>query len=135
MEVVFSQLKVMGFGEFISLVFQSLYIYDYLDNRGFVSISLVLLTVIITVLLILGLIYLTVQTLRMKKNITAMGTVLGQEGEVVKLLDDFGKKGWISIYGENWKFRSKKALKVGYLVKVIKYKKMSLIVEKIEEDI
>ena len=131
---LFFSFTIMGFGEFISLVFQSLYLYDYLEDRGLMSWSLIIVVVIVSALLLFGLIYLLIQTLRMKRNITAMGTVLGEEGEVTELLNDFGKKGWISIYGENWKFRSKKPLKVGDLVKVVKHKKMDLIVEKISED-
>ena len=131
---LFFSFTLMGFGEFISLVYQSLYVYDYLEDRGLMSWSLIIVTVIISFLLLVGLIYLIVKTMRMKRNITAMGTVLGEEGEVTELLDDFGKKGWISIYGENWKFRSEKPLKVGDLVKVIKHKKMDLLVEKISEE-
>ena len=132
---LFFSFTMMGFGEFISLVFQSLYLYDYLEDRGFMSWSLVIFTVLMSLVLLVGLIYLTVKTLKMKRNITAMGTVLGEEGEVTELLDDLGKKGWISIYGENWKFRSEKPLKQGDLVKVIKHKKMDLIVEKITDDL
>ena len=70
----------------------------------------------------------------MKRDITMMATVLGQEGEVLELLDESGKSGWILIYGENWKFKSKETLKIGDTVKVIKNKKMLLYVQKIEED-
>ena len=70
----------------------------------------------------------------MKKDITMMATVIGQEGEVAELSDDFGKTGWILIYGENWRFKSAKPVKVGDTVKVIKNKKMNLLVEKIEEN-
>ena len=69
----------------------------------------------------------------MKRDITMMATVIGQEGEVTELLDDFGKIGWILIYGENWKFKSEKPVKVGDTVKVIKNKKMNLYVQKVEE--
>lgn len=131
---LFFSFTLMGFGEFISLVYQSLYVYDYLEGRGLMSWSLIIFTVITSVLLLVGLIYLIVKTMRMKRNFTAMGTVLGEEGEVTELLDDFGKKGWISIYGENWKFRSEKPLKVGDLVKVTRHKKMDLIVQKITDD-
>ena len=58
---------------------------------------------------------------------------MNQEGEVTEILDELGKKGWIIIHGENWKFRSEKALKVGDLVTVVKHKKMELTVEKISE--
>ena len=132
---LFFSFTMMGFGEFISLVFQSLYVYDYLEDRGLMSWSLIVVTALVSALLLVGLIYLIIKTVRMRRNITAMGTVLGEEGEVTELLDDLGKKGWISIYGENWKFRSEKPLKQGDLVKVTRHKKMDLIVEKITEDL
>ena len=69
----------------------------------------------------------------MKRDITMMATVIGQEGEVSELLDDFGKIGWVLIYGENWKFKSESPVKVGDTVKVIKNKKMRLYVEKVED--
>ena len=70
----------------------------------------------------------------MKRDITMMATVIGKEGEVIELLDDFGKAGWISIYGENWRFKSSEPVKTGDTVKVIKNKKMLLYVQKIEEE-
>ena len=123
----------MGLGEFLSIMLRSIYLFDYLEERGVMSFTLVVIVLLVTTLLLAWLVYLTVKTMRMKRNITAMGTVLNEEGEVTEILDDWGKKGWISIYGENWKFRSEKPLKVGDMVQVVKHKKMDLIVEKISE--
>ena len=67
----------------------------------------------------------------MKKESAMMSVVLGNEGEVVELLDDMGKTGWVSIYGENWRFISDKPLKLGDTVKAVKNRKMKLLVEKI----
>ena len=67
----------------------------------------------------------------MKKESAMMAVVLGQEGEVVELLDDEGKTGWVFIYGENWRFTSKIPLKVGDTVKAIKNRRMKLFVEKV----
>ena len=132
-EMFIPDFSLLGFGEVISLTLRSLYLFDSLEERGYLSLSFIIITFLIAGLLMFGLCYLVVQTVRMKRNITAMGTVLDQEGEVTEILDDFGKKGWIFIYGENWKYRSEKPLKVGDLVKVIKHKRMDLIVEKISE--
>ena len=69
----------------------------------------------------------------MKKDITMMATVIGQEADVEEISDDFGKAGWLSVYGENWKFKSEKPVKVGDTVKVIKSKRMMLYVQKVED--
>ena len=67
----------------------------------------------------------------MKKESAMMAVVLDQEGEVVELLDEEGKTGWVFINGENWRFTSNTPLKVGDTVKAVKNRRMKLIVEKI----
>ena len=119
-------------GETLILFFQSVYFLRSLDLGFYGLIGLnVLLWVVLAFFVYL--IYITVQTLRMKKEMLMMSSVIGKEGEVIEVTDDYGKEGWILIYGENWRFKSKNILKVGDLVKVTKNKKMKLIVEKIEE--
>ena len=119
----------MNFGETLSIVIKGLYLLDSMDLENYPW-FLVITIIILGLLLVAGLTYLIIRTLLMKRDFTAMGTVLGEEGEVTEILDDFGKRGWLLIYGENWKFRSEKALKVGDTVKAIKHKKMELIVQK-----
>ena len=133
-EIFVPSFGILGIGGAISFVLGSVYLFDPIEMGGYqLPLSLILVVSLIVSLLMLGACYLAVKTLRMTRNITAMGAVLSQEGEVTEILDDFGKKGWIIINGENWKFRCEKSLKVGDFVKVIKHKKMDLTVEKISE--
>ena len=133
-EMLVPSFGVLGIGGVISFILGSVYLFDPVEMGGYsLPLSLILTVSIIIGLLMFGACYLAVKTFRMKRDITAMGTVLFQEGEVTEILDDFGKKGWIIIHGENWKFRSEESLKVGDFVKVIRHKRMDLIVEKSSE--
>ena len=123
----------INFGDMISLFFKSVYFFNNLDFGSYTLFARIIF-VLITWIIIAGFLYLLLKTIFMKKDITMMATVIGQEGEVTELLDDFGKKGWVLIYGENWKFKSKMPVKVGDTVKVIKNKKMQLYIQKIEDD-
>ncbi len=134
MEMLIPSFGIFGVGGIVSFVLGSVYLFDPLETGGYsLPLPLILTASVIAGLLMFGACYLAVKTFRMKRNITAMGAVLSQEGEVTEILDDFGKKGWVVINGENWKFRSAKPLKVGDLVQAIKHKRMTLIVEKISE--
>ena len=133
-EMLVPSFGILGIGGIISFILGSVYLFDPVEMGGYsLPLPLILAVSIVIGLLMFGAGWLAVKTFRMKRNITAMGTVLAQEGEVTEILDDFGRKGWMIIHGENWKFRSEKSLKVGDLVQVIKHKKMDLIVEKISE--
>ena len=122
----------LNFGDTLSIVLKSLYLLDSMNLENYPWFSVITI-ITLSLLLLAGLVYLLVRTLLMKRDFTAMGAVLGEEGEVTEILDDFGKRGWLLIYGENWKFKSEKALKVGDTVKVIKHKKMDLIVQKVSD--
>ena len=119
-------------GDTLVLFFQSVYFLRSLNlgYYGGIAMSFFLLLVVIG---IIYLIYITIQTLRMKKDMLMMSSVYQEEGEVIEITDDYGKEGWIFIYGENWRFKSKNLLEAGDTVKVIKNKKMNLIVEKVED--
>lgn len=133
-EMLVPSFGVLGIGGIISFVLGSVYLFDPLETGGYqLPMPLILSTSIIIGLLMLGACWLTVKTFRMKRNITAMGTILGQEGEVTEIIDDLGKKGWMIIHGENWKFKSEEPLKVGDLVQVTEHKRMDLTVKKISE--
>ena len=122
-------------GGIISFILGSLYLFDPVEMGGYqLPLSLILSASLIAGLLMGAVCWLAVKTVRMKRNITAMGTVLNEIGEVTRLLNKQGTKGWILIYGENWRFKSKETLKVGDLVKVIKEERMFLRVKKVEED-
>ena len=114
------------------LFFQSVRFINSLDfgyYTGFIF-------VIVFLLILAGfiyLVYITAQTILMKKDMAMMSTVVNEEGEVVEILDDYGKQGWIFIYGENWRFKSEKPVKVGDAVRVVSHKKMHLFVEKAED--
>ena len=121
-----------GLGDTLVLFFQSVYFLRSLNLGYYGGIA----TGFFLILVLAGLVYLvyiTVQTMRMKKDMLMMSSVFQEEGEVIEITDDYGKEGWIFIYGENWRFKSKNILKAGDAVKVIKHKKLNLIVEKIED--
>ena len=116
----------------MSLFFRSVYFFNTLDFSGYAWFVRLMLTLLILAVIV-GFFYLLIKTVLMKRDITMMATVIGQEGEVTELLDDFGKIGWVLIYGESWRFKSQTPLKVGDTVKVVKNKKMKLLVQKVEE--
>ena len=116
----------------LSIFFKSVYFFNSLDFSGYAW-FVRLLFFLLFMSIVFGFLYLLIKTIFMKRDITMMATVIGQEGEVTELVDDFGKAGWVLIYGENWKFKSKNPVKLGDTVKVIKDKKMQLYVEKVEE--
>ena len=116
----------------LSLMFKIFYFFETMERWGLISTgAVVVFSLLATALLAFGLGWLVVKTIRMKKDTTAMGAVLGKEGEVSELTDDFGKRGWILIHGENWRFQSDRPLKKGDIVKVTGEKRMKLKVEKI----
>ena len=134
-ELLVPSFGILGVGGIISFILGSLYLFDPVEMGGYqLPLSLILSASLIAGLLMGAVCWLAVKTVRMKRNITAMGTVLNELGEVTRLLNKQGTKGWILIYGENWRFKSKETLKVGDLVKVIKEERMFLRVKKIEED-
>lgn len=133
-EMLIPSFGILGIGGIISFILGSIYLFDPVNVGSYqLPLSLILFVSIIIGLLMMGACYLALKTFRMKRNITAMGAVLNQEGEVTEILDDQGKKGWISVNGENWKFSSKESLKVGDWVKVAQHKRMYLMVQKISE--
>ena len=133
-EMLVPSFGILGIGGVVSFILGSVYLFDPVEMGGYqLPLPLILATSLVIGLLMLGACYLAVKTFRMKRDITAMGAILNKEGEVTEILDDFGKKGWIVIHGENWKFHSEKPLKVGDFVKVIKHKRMDLTVEKFSE--
>ena len=132
-EMLVPSFGILGIGGLISFILGSVYLFDPVEMGGYqLPLSLIIIVSLVVALLMFGACYLALRTVRMKRNITAMGAVLGEEGEVTKLLNDSAKKGWIIVHGEIWKFHCDKALKIGDMVKVIQHKKMSLKVEKID---
>lgn len=119
-------------GDTLILFFQSVYFIRSLNlgYYGGIALSAVFLLVLVAFIYI---VYITIKTLYMKKEMLMMSSVIGEEGEVIEITDDYGKQGWVFVYGENWRFKSKNLLKAGDIVKVLKNKKMSLIVEKTED--
>ena len=126
-----SDLVQASLGDTLILFFQSVYFLRSL-NLGYYGGIFMSFFLLLVFLAIIYLIYITIQSIYMKKDILMMSSVKDEEGEVIEITDDYGKEGWVFIYGENWRFKSKNHLKVGDMVKVIKNKKMSLIVEKVE---
>ena len=121
-------------GDSLVLFFQSVYFLRSL-NLGRYNVVFSVFFILLVVVIVAYLIYITVDTFLMKKNVLMMSSVLKEEGEVIEITDDYGKQGWIFIYGENWRFVSKDKLKLGDLVRVVKNKKLKLIVEKVEDSL
>ena len=76
-------------------------------------------------LILIYLAFITIKTFVMKKDTAEMGVIVGKEGDVIEV-DSSGKKGWILIHGENWKFLSDEPLKKGDFAIVISHKRMIL---------
>ena len=120
---------IFGVGGMVSFVLGNIYLFSFMEMEDFLPWPLILFSSIIVGLILFGMGWLTVRTARIKRNTTAMGTVLGKEGEITQV-DKSGKKGWLLIHGENWRFQSEKPVKEGDIVKVIQEKRMYLTVEK-----
>ncbi len=132
-EMFLPSFGVLGIGGLVSFLLGSIYLFDPVEMGGYqLPIALILFSVLVIGLVIAGVAALALKTIRMKKNITGMGTVLGREGEVEEISNKEGTRGWISIHGENWRFASEEPLKPGDEVHVIRQKRMLLYVIKQE---
>ena len=135
-EMLMPSFGILGIGGIISFVIGSIYLFDPLEVAGYqLPITLILIVTIILSSLMFGISYLAFKTFRLKKDVTGMGDIIGQKTEVVSVSSSLtGSKGWLLINGENWAFRSSDKLKQGDIVKVIKYNKMKLEVQKINKE-
>ena len=130
-EMFLPSFGVLGIGGLVSFLLGSVYLFDPVDMGGYqLPIALILSSVLIIGLAIAGVAALALKTIRMKRDFTGMGTVMGKEGEVTELSNEEGTKGWLRIHGENWLFQSDERLKPGDEVIVIKQKRMTLYVKK-----
>ncbi len=137
LEMFIPSFGILGVGGIVSFVIGSIYLFDPIEMGGYqLPLSLIFMVSLFIGLLMLGAAYLAFKTLNLKRNSTGMGNIVGETGEVTKILEDSSPtKAWIIIHGENWKVSSKDKLKVGDMVKVLSYKKMILKVEKTEEEV
>ena len=84
-----------------------------------------IITVFIITVILIYLTYITIKTFVMKKNTAEMGVIVGKEGDIEEV-DETGKKGWILIHGESWRFESDEPLKKGDFALVVSHKRMIL---------
>lgn len=122
--------------ELISVIFDSLRLFYFLEENALYDAPIIttIIIVVSVILFIAATFYLVFTTLKLKKDTTGMGDILGKETELAEVTETLkGCHGWVFINGENWVFYSKEHLKVGDRVKVIHYKGMRLEVEKTEE--
>ncbi len=136
LEMFIPSFGILGVGGIVSFVIGSIYLFDPLEMGGYQLPLFLIFSVSLSIgLLMLGAAYLALKTLNLKRDFTGMGNIVGKTGEVTRVLENSSSltKGWILIHGENWKVFSKDKLKVGDMVKVLGYSKMTLKVEKVEE--
>lgn len=137
LEMFMPSFGVLGVGGIVSFIIGSIYLFDPVKTGGYqLPLSLIVFVSLFVGILMLGAIYLAIQTIRLKKHITGMEELLGKEGEIKSILKNSqGQKGWLITHGENWKFSSNTSLKEGDLVKIVSYKYMTLKVEKVKEEL
>ena len=80
-EMLIPSFGILGIGGAISFILGSVYLFDPVEMGGYqLPLPLILFVSLVVSLLMLGACYLAVKTFRMERDITAMGTVLNQEG-------------------------------------------------------
>ena len=130
-EMFLPSFGVLGVGGLVSFLLGSVYLFDPVEMGGYqLPLGLIFSSVAVIGLLIAGAALLAMKTIRMKRDITGMGTVIGKEGEVAQISNKEGTRGWLSIHGENWRFRSDSPLKLGDEVVTVRQKRMTLYVKK-----
>ena len=127
--------KVFGGAEgFVTLLLRALYLIDSQYEKGYrLTILSILFMILVVGGLLGGIIWLVWKDFKSKskKEKTGTDSLVGKEAEVMEV-SSFLKKGWASYQGENWKISSIDNLKVGDIVTILSYKRMTLKVKKQE---
>jgi membrane-bound serine protease (ClpP class) len=121
---------ILGVGGIISFVVGSILMFDVATTGYSLPYSLILPSALLLGGITLGLGYMAVSSLRIKAR-GEFQDILGREGKVVKVKNS-GKTGLILVEGENWKFKSEKALQMDDVVEVKDHKGLTLLVQKKE---
>ena len=130
-EVFIPGLGIFGAGGAVSFILGSFMLFDPAKTGGVdIPLNLIISVSLVFILLMAGITYLAVSSLKMKRNKNINKDFLDPDElfEVVKA-DETGLKGLLLASGEHWKFISKKPVKPGDKVKVLCYKKLTLEVE------
>lgn len=122
---------ILGGAGAISFVIGSFFLFDPSKTGGLdIPVSTIIATSVVFISIAMGLAYLAYTALRKRRDIENW---VGEKGEVVEVKSSLN--GLIEINGETWKYKSKKPLKKGDIVKVVGYRKMVFDVIKESGDI
>ena len=133
-EVFITGFGIFGFAGIISFMLGSVLLFDPAQTGGVdIPFSLILSISLVFFLLMSGVTYLALRTVRMKRKNTISDDFLDENnppGTVLNVNEE-GTSGTLLINGENWQFESKEPLKVNDKVKVLCYKGLVLTVQPI----
>ena len=119
----------LGVGGMAAFILGSIFLFDPVKTGGYtLPLSTILITAVIFGSLFLGIGYLVVKTVRLRRRHGVAELV--EEEAVVTRVDSSGKKGFVECRGEHWSFESAQELSVGAEVLVKDHKGLVLKVEK-----
>lgn len=121
-EMFIPSFGALGLGGIAAFIVGSIFLFDPAKTGGYtLPISTILITAAIFASLFLGIGYLVLQTLKLRKERGASEFL----GQVAKVVSDQ----YVEIQGELWKFESSDAVKIGDLVEVTKTDGLNLVVK------
>jgi membrane-bound serine protease (ClpP class) len=129
-----AEIKVMSHGILtvggvISLIMGSLLLFDTQEPSLRISLQVLIPAILVASGFFIVVILLAIKA-QMRKHSTGMEAMVGTEAEVVTDIENEGK---VFLRGEYWKATSKKPVKTGAKVRVVRVEGLSLIVEEIKK--
>ncbi|HAG90452.1 MAG TPA: hypothetical protein DCL41_01185 [Bdellovibrionales bacterium] len=119
----------LGLGGMAAFIFGSVFLFDPAKTGGYtLPLSTIILTSLLFGSLFLGIGYLVLNTLRLKRR-QGVDELLDLEGEV-RRVDADGKSGALEAQGEIWNFESEDVLSMGDRVIIQSHEKLKLKVQK-----
>ncbi len=118
---------ILGVGGIASFIIGSLFLFDPAQTGGYrLPLSLVLPTAFLIGAVMLGVGFLIMRSLRVRKR-GGFDDMVGEVGVVVTLIDK--NSGQVEVAGETWRAEATKPLEVGMKVKVVGHKGLTLKVD------
>ena len=97
---------VLAVGGTISFVLGSILLFDFETSGVVLPLGLIIPTSLFILLITLSLSYLAYKTLGVSRRRFGTHKFIGSSGEVTELNGESGRKGWVRVQGEVWKFKS-----------------------------
>jgi membrane-bound serine protease (ClpP class) len=109
-ELFITSFGLLGLGGGAAVVFGSLLLFEFEKTGIHLPLLLIFTTSLLLLSAVLGVSYIALRTLRMPKTKTGSARFIGAEAYVTELDGESGRRGWIHLQGETWKFESNMSL-------------------------